>query len=107
MCFGTSALRPAKLSQAEQVLPSATSRVFSEKLDTINKAGTASDILRQVLGVPATIPEWVEEGLSEVVARYRGRDITRESLSELRAELSQLGYDEMYPDALAALTEGR
>lgn len=96
-----------EVESGEQVLASSTSRVFSEKLDTINKAGTASDILRQVLGVPATIPEWVEEGLAEVVARYRQRDVTRESLTELRAELAELGYDEMYPDALVALTEGR
>jgi energy-coupling factor transporter ATP-binding protein EcfA2 len=96
-----------QVESGERVLASATSRVFSERLDTINKAGTASDILRQVLGVPATIPEWVEDGLAEVVARYRQREMTRESLAELRAELAQLGYDEMYPDALVALTEGR
>ena len=91
----------------EQVLASASSRVFSEKLDPINKAGTASDVLRQVLGVPATVPEWVEAGLAEVVERYRQREMTRESLADLRAELAELGFDEMYPDALAALTEGQ
>ena len=91
----------------DQVQASASSRVFSERLDTINKAGTASDVLRQVLGVPATVPEWVEDGLAEVVDRYRQREITRESLAELRSELALLGFDEMYPEALASLTEGR
>jgi len=89
----------------EKVMPSDTSRVVSVKLDTINKAGNASEILREVLGVPATIPEWVEEGLADVVRRYRDRPITRETLSDLRGELSALGYDELYPEALAAITE--
>ena len=53
------------------------------------------------------MPEWVEAGLAEVVERYRQREMTRESLADLRAELAELGFDEMYPDALAALTEGQ
>lgn len=96
-----------ELERGEQVLPSEKSRVVSLRLDTINKAGNASEILRDVLGVPATFPEWVEEGLADVVARYREREITKQTLSELRAELVELGYDELYPDALAALTDGR
>lgn len=94
-----------ELESGERIMPTETSRVTSLKLDNVNKAGTASEVLRDVLGVPATIPEWVEEGLSQVVSRYRERQITRETLSDLRIELSQLGYDELYPDALAALTE--
>ncbi|BCH63275.1 hypothetical protein RvVAT039_04910 [Agrobacterium vitis] len=91
----------------EQVMPSHTSRVVSERLDTVNKAGNASEILRDVLGVSATIPEWVEEGLDQVVARYRDRDISVNTLKELRADLASLGYDEHYPTALAAITEGK
>ena len=91
----------------EQIEASESSRVVSEKLDTINKAGSASEVLREVLGVAATIPEWVEEELAGIVARYRSREITREVLSEIREELTLLGYDALYPDALAALTEDR
>ena len=93
-----------ELEGGEKVMPSDTSRVVSLKLDTINKAGNASEILREVLGVPATIPEWVEEGLADVVTRYREREITRDTLADLRAELSQLGYDDLYPEALVSLT---
>ena len=91
----------------EQILPSESNRVVSQKLDITNKAGNASEILREVLGVKATIPEWVEEELASIVARYRERGITREALTELKTELSQLGYEVLYPDALAALTEGQ
>jgi energy-coupling factor transporter ATP-binding protein EcfA2 len=95
------------VAPSEQIQSSDSSRVVSQKLDTINKAANASEILREVLGVKATIPEWVEEELANVVARYRQKEITREVLAELRAELSRLGYEVLYPDALAALTEGQ
>ena len=96
-----------ELSDGEQVSASESTRVVSEKLDTVNKAGNASAILRQALGVRATIPEWVEENLASIVARYRGEEITQEALSTLRTELSEKGYEVLYPEALAALTEGR
>ena len=90
----------------EQISASESTRVISQGLDSVNKAGNASEILREVLGVRATIPEWVEDHLATIVARYREREITPEVLSELRGELTHLGYDVLYPDALAALTEG-
>ena len=91
----------------EQILPTETSRVVSQKLDMVNKAGNASSILREVLGVKATIPEWVEEELANIVERYRQREITRKTLSDFKEELSRLGYEVHYPEALAALTEGQ
>ena len=93
--------------EGEQLMPTQTSRVVSERLDTVNKAGNASEILRDVLGVSATIPEWVEEGLEVVVGRYRDKAISPALLKELRQELAGLGYDEHYPTALAAITEGK
>ena len=94
-----------EIQGGEQIAVSESTRVVSQELDTVNKAGNASEILREVLGVKATIPEWVEEDLAGIVARYREMQITRESLAELRKELSGLGYDVLYPEALAALTE--
>lgn len=89
----------------DQVAVSESTRVISEKLDTVNRAGSASEILREVLGVRATIPEWVEDDLANIVAEFRERALTREALSDLRRELSQRGYEVLYPEALAALTE--
>lgn len=93
--------------EGEKIMPSENSRVVSQRLDTINKAGSASEILRDVLGVHATIPEWVEEGLSDIVARHRQLPVTLETLNALRAELAVLGYSDHYPEALAALMDGR
>ena len=94
-----------EVANGDEIQPSQSSRVISEKLDTINKAGNASEILREVLGVRVTMPQWAEEALANIVSRYRGQEITSESLSELKNELSELGYDVLYPDVLAALTQ--
>lgn len=83
---------------------SSTRRVSSLALDNVNKAGTASEILRDVLGVRATMPEWVERSLGEIVNRYRDEAITPATLERLRAELKEFGYSELYPEALSALT---
>ena len=95
------------IAGGEQILPSESSRVISQKLDTVNRAGDASEILREVLGVTTTVPEWAEEELAAIVARYRGRAITRDALMALKNDLSQLGYEVLYPVALAALMEGQ
>lgn len=91
------------LVSADVAMP-AKRKVFSEKLSTANKAASAGDILREVLGVPATMPEWVEEDLDQVIDRYRKQKLTPELLDSLRRELTELGFDEYYPDALAGIT---
>lgn len=79
-------------------------RIVSEKLDTINKSGSANEILRDVLGVEANVPEWVSDGIKNVVERYKREDLTVELLKKLRVELNELGYSDHYPIALAELT---
>jgi energy-coupling factor transporter ATP-binding protein EcfA2 len=63
-----------------------TTRVFSERLDYSNRAGTASEILRDVLGVPTTLPEWVEADLNRIVANYQTKKIDETMLNELKIE---------------------
>lgn len=91
--------------EIQNVIPETTKyRVVSERLDTINRAGSANAILREVLGVEATVPEWVVNDINSVVSQYRDTEITKETLIELRQELSRLGYEDQYPAALAELT---
>lgn len=91
--------------EIEDVIPETTkSRIISEKLDTVNKAGSANAILRDVLGVEATVPEWVTHDIRTLIERYRDREVTLGMLDELRRELSQLGFEDQYPSALAELT---
>lgn len=84
-----------------------TQLVYSERLDVVNRAGSASDILRDVLGVPVTLPIWVESELERVVENFRGIEINSASLGALRAELSRLGFGELYPQALSRILDAQ
>lgn len=79
------------------------SRIVSEKLDAVNKSSSANEILREVLGVEATVPEWVTDDLAAIVKRYSFQKLSSETLINLRMELESLGYQDQYPVALAEL----
>ncbi|KVF62008.1 hypothetical protein WJ17_30025 [Burkholderia vietnamiensis] len=84
---------------------SLTNLVYGVKLDTVNRAGNASEILRDVLGVPVTVPVWVESQLKEIVAEYRCIEISAETLASLRERLNAIGFGELYPQALAEVVK--
>lgn len=92
-----------RYQDVESSTPSDQSRVASIKLDYANRAGTASEILREVLGLPTTLPEWVDEELSAIVARYADKSIDRSVLDALKGDLARAGLSELYSDALAGL----
>ena len=75
-------------------------RIFSGRLDTANKAGTASEILRDVLGVPVTLPEWAEDELQSIVRGFSIQAINPQTIALLRQQLEAAGLGEYYPDAL-------
>lgn len=80
-------------------------RVTSVKLDMIHKGGTAGEILREVLGVPVTTPEWVQVKIDNILLSFLEKDITNELLNRLRNKLSSEGFGELYPEALSKLIE--
>lgn len=80
------------------------SRVSSLKLDAADKAGTASEILRDVLGVPVTLPEWAEEDLRRIAAQYQITDLNSERIADLRRNLDEAGLGEYYPEALRQIS---
>jgi predicted ATPase len=82
---------------------SARRTVVSEKLDTINRAGNAGEVLREVLGVQSTMPEWVDHELQSLIDRYKGSEINQNTLNGLRRDLESVGQSEFYPEALAKL----
>ena len=74
-------------------------------LDTVNKAGSANEILRDVLGLEFTMPVWVEAKLENLVERYSAKEFTNESLAELREELNSLGLAKHAPQTISKLAE--
>jgi AAA15 family ATPase/GTPase len=83
-----------------QVQAGISSRVSSVKLDNVNKAGSASEILRDVLGIPVTLPEWAEAELRSIASNFKINEISQESIELLRSQLDAAGLGEYYPEAL-------
>jgi predicted ATP-binding protein involved in virulence len=84
-----------------------TNSVVSHLLDMPNKAGSANDILREVLGVDITIPIWAEDRLRELVAEYSKLAFSREVISDLRVKLAELGLEAHAPRAIANLAAAK
>lgn len=80
-------------------------RVYSEKLDLINKARTATEVLNEVLGVPFTMPIWAEESLRKIVDKYKNIEISSESINSMREEFKELGLESLMPLALNSVLE--
>lgn len=79
--------------------------VYSEKLDLVNKARTATEILNEVLGVPFTMPIWAEKTLIELVNKYKHINITEDSVEEMRGEFKKSGLESLMPLALKTVLE--
>lgn len=75
--------------------------VQSIKLDLDGKAATAAEILRDVLGVPVTLPEWAEDNLKGIINEMQGKAINESFIASLRERLSQNGLGEYLPQALS------
>jgi len=75
-------------------------KVFSQQLDLVNKAKTATEILNEVLGIPFTMPIWAENILGELVKKYRSMEITEENIDEMRKEFISKGLESLMPIAI-------
>ena len=80
-------------------------RVYSEQLDLVHKARTATEILNEVLGVPFTMPIWAEDSLNSIIAKYKNIELTSESVNEMREEFRKLGLESLMPLALNNILE--
>jgi len=83
----------------------AAKRVTSIRLDRNNKAATASEILRDVLGVPVTLPDWAEQELKDVTDQYSMEAMDAPAIASLRQALDDRGLGEYYPDALRQIAQ--
>ena len=80
-------------------------RVYSEKLDLVNKARTANEILNEVLGVPFTMPIWAEDALNRIVAKYESQEVTEEMINAMRAEFKSEGLEGLMPMAISKVLD--
>lgn len=92
-----------EISRPEKTYIPGERQVESVALDYENRAGTAADMLRDVLGVPITVPQWVETDLAEVVERFDREPITEATIADLRSMLREKGLTEFFSHALVQL----
>jgi hypothetical protein len=82
-------------------------RVHAVFLDQSMKAGNASEVLKEVLGVSVSIPDWAAKRLDSIVSDFANASITPENLEKLRDRLLEAGFEEYYPDALAQMVKSQ
>jgi AAA domain, putative AbiEii toxin, Type IV TA system/AAA domain len=80
-------------------------KVYSTLLDTIDKAGTANEILREVLGLEDTMPNWVDDKIGEIINRYKGIGINKENVASFKQALADAGLGKYVPSSLIKLVE--
>lgn len=83
--------------------PSRARRVRCVSLTEGGLAGSPSEILRDVLGVPVTMPLWVEDQLEAIVAKYRDRAFDERTISEFKHDVEVAGLSKLFPEALLHL----
>ena len=81
------------------------SKVESIVLDSLDKTGTANEILRSVLGLESTKPYWVDNVLEKIIEKYSKKGITKDNLSQLKNDLSEIGLDKYISSSLEGLLE--
>lgn len=79
-------------------------RIITRELDYANKAASADETLRNVLGVSSTVPQWAEQVFDGIVDRYANQPLNEVSLRQLRSELKQHGLLKDFPQAVIDAT---
>ncbi|HIC8799980.1 AAA family ATPase [Aeromonas veronii] len=95
----------SKKSQVYALAYNDENRVFSRKLDMIDKSAGAAKVLREVLGVPVTVPVWVEDELTSIVKKYAEKGINESLFEQMRQELEEKGLQEFMPKAISLVVE--
>jgi len=75
-------------------------KIYNEKLDLINKAKNANEILNEVLGVPFSMPIWVENELENIINKYSEQEISSDIFKNMRRELDEKGLENLMPWAM-------
>lgn len=81
--------------------------VTSEKLDLEDKAGTAEDILREVLDVGVTMPVWAERAFEVIIAKHLTESLNRRTAAALRSDLVDAGLSRWVPEAIVRIADGQ
>jgi len=77
-------------------------RVASTPLDLRTKAASANEILRDVLGIETSVPDWAIQETQRLVRALATEDLTPGGAARLRQHLEAAGLNDLLPDAMEA-----
>lgn len=80
-------------------------KIDSILLDKLEKSGGANDILREVLGIESTMPDWVNNRIDKIISKYVNNGITTDNISTFKNELKEVGLDKYISSAVIELIE--
>lgn len=80
-------------------------KVYSILLENIEKAGSANDILREVLGIETTMPQWVDIEIEKIISKYSDMGITPENISAFKNDIKKVGLEKYVSTSVASLIE--
>ncbi len=75
-------------------------KVYSQPLDLVNKAKTATEILNEVLGIPFTMPIWAEDIMKKLIEKYRAVELNQDNIDKMREEFKSNGLESLMPFAI-------
>lgn len=80
-------------------------KVNSFLLDNIEKSGSANEILRDVLGIDSTKPEWVNLQIDSIIDKFSKKGITPDNITNFKKELKSVGLDKLVHTSVADLIQ--
>lgn len=80
-------------------------KVDSILLEHIEKSGSANDILRDVLGIETTMPEWVDIEIDKIIMKYSNSGITPENIAAFKTDVKKVGLEKYVSTSVATLIE--
>lgn len=81
------------------------SKVESIRLETADKTGSSNEILREILGLPFTMPIWVNDRLTTIIQGYSNSPPNEETFNRLRDELNREGLEKYTANAIVKVVE--
>ncbi len=80
-------------------------KIESQRLDFQKNPMTANEILNDVLGVPTSLPIWVEEKLRHIIEKNQNSLTNKEGFRNLRNDLKEIGFDSLFPETVVNILE--
>jgi len=87
-------------SSIAEDLSASTNAVITKRVDISDRA-RSSEILRDVLGVPISVPIWAEQELDEILSKFSDADFSSQDIQAIHRELNQRGLSDFLPDIIA------